>query len=260
MVNKAALSVLGVIVLVSMGVGILIGMQLGGPVGDQGNSSGNGGPTPIPDDNTPTPVPTANPGSSAPNGPVQTRTPESTVPADEFDAEAIEKEMERLINENRQSRGYEPLDTSGLLAQRVEWMARNHSIAMAEDGRAIHKIDDQTSADRYREANLYDTCKFQPNDNGATISSDGTNFENIAKVYAGKPYSLINGVPKIQYSKDSENTYYLKNNTAVANRVVSTWFDNRFLDDKLLYKNANVVGVGVEVTDEGGVYATANVC
>ncbi|WP_136715402.1 CAP domain-containing protein [Halorientalis salina] len=256
MVNKTALAVLGVIVLVSMGVGILIGMQLGGPTNNQASDgggsgtnggNGNGGdngdsgsPTPIPGGETEVPTSTAGPSSpsvteSGTPEPGETRT---VVGFRRYDSDDIETEMERFINEYRQSRGLDPLSTTGLTAKRVDWMARNHSIAMAAEGKAIHKIDGQSSADRYREADLYGVCQFQKDGGGATISVDNAMFENVETVSA---------------------EYYL-NDTTIAREIVDQWTSNQYLRTRLTYENANQIGTGVEITDSGDVYATANVC
>ncbi|MFB6179699.1 MAG: CAP domain-containing protein [Halorientalis sp.] len=264
MVNKAAVAVLGVIVLVSMGVGILIGMQLGAPNGGQASDGGGGGPTPIPEQGgTPTPVPTAGPGNSSPTPQSQqddrSEQQGTTVDVHRFDADAIESKMEQRINEKRRAHGHPELDTTGLLAKRVKHMAENHSRAMVDEGKAIHKADGVSVAQRYRDAGIYGSCQFQPNDGGAAISPS-REFENIAKVYAGKPYVIINGVAQVRYSESSDNTYYHENDTAVANAIVDRWFNNRFLDDRLLYDNASSLGVGVEIADSGAVYATADVC
>ncbi|MFD1587566.1 CAP domain-containing protein [Halorientalis brevis] len=252
MVNKAALSVLGVIVLVSMGVGILIGMQLGGTAGTQtNNGGGGGGATPIPDGGTGTPVPTAGPGSS-PNGSSQNGGPagdqETTVSVREFEDDAIETEIGRLINEERESRGLDELEVTGKLSSEVTTMSRNHSKQMAEERKLSHTIEGQSSLQRYRQNDLYSTCIFLSNGGGHNIDADGNKLETIAYAKAGRTYEHNN-----QY-------YYHENNTAVASAVVDRWFENQFLRPRLLYENANAVGVGVEITESGDVYATANVC
>ena len=240
MANKAALGVLMVVVLVSMGIGILIGMQLGGPAAsDPADSADSGGPTPVPDGGEETTVPTSPSESttiaqSQGTGEAKTRT---TVGIRRFDEDDIESKMEQRINEKRRSQGLDQLDTSGLLATRVSQMARNHSEAMAEERRAIHKIDGQSTADRYRDADLYGACQFQKDGGGDTISPT-EKFENVETV----------------------NARYYMNDTAIANDIVDNWFDNQFLRDRLTYENANALGVGIEITNRGDVYATSNVC
>ena len=252
MVNKAALSVLGVIVLVSMGVGILIGMQLGGPTGTQttNNDGGDGGPTPIPDGGTVTPVPTANSDSS--NGGAQltgsSGQQETTVSVRRFDERAIEREIGQLINEERESRNLDTLEVSGKLSSEVTTMARNHSDQMAKERQLSHTIEGRSSLQRYRQADLYSTCIFLSNGGGHNIDADGNKLETIAYAKAGRTYEHNN------------QNYYHTNNTAIASAVVDRWFENQFLRPRLLYENANAVGVGVEITDSGDVYATANVC
>lgn len=263
MVNKAALSVLGVIVLVSMGVGILIGMQLGGPSNTQtgGNSSGGGGVTPIPTDSpaattgngTPTPLPTAtSPGGIPTDGSTTTteRPPQqrTTMLPRRFNEREIEQLIADQINAERQSSGKDTLATDGNLAERIRVMSRNHSVQMADAGRVSHLIDGVTSKDRYQRASLYDTCKFLSNSGNYIIDAEGNNFETVAMVKAGR-----------QYERNGETRYH-DEEADVADAIVEEWFSNQFLKPRLMYDNAETMAVGIEITQNGEVYATTNVC
>ncbi|MFB6143601.1 MAG: CAP domain-containing protein [Halorientalis sp.] len=241
MANNTALGVLGVIVLVAIGVGILVGMQLGGPVpgNETGTPTGGG---------TPTPFPTAGPGVG---GTVSLPEGQTTIPARQFDAAAIEAEIAQLINQERREQGLDPLVRTGQLSQRISDMARRHSVAMANAGLVRHRIDGVGSSDRYRRANLYDTCQFL-NDAGSYIIRPNyprpANLEVIATSVVGQPY-VENG--QRQFNEDAE---------AVARDIVTAWRTDPDSWERLAYANARNLGVGVEITDSGRVYATANVC
>jgi hypothetical protein len=259
MVNKAALAVLGVIVLVSMGVGVLIGMQLGasGGIADDGgdDDGASDGPTPIPTDTaTGTPIPTATPTATAiPPTEQATTTTENlaartTVPSRRFDRRDVEAEVRALINERRRSNGLEELTISGNTVDRLTTMARRHSDEMADAGRLAHTVDGNTSESRYQDAGLYDTCRFTDADGGYVISADDNSLESLGQTVAGRPY------------QDEGETWFNENETEVARALVDNWFDNPVYRDRLDYENARYVGVGVEITQDGTVYATANVC
>lgn len=265
MANKTALAVLGVIVLVSMGVGILIGMQLGGPAPAQANGSSNNGggggggaATPIPTDTpngtetSPTPIPTAGPGTPPLTTQVVTgsatiseRTP---ILPRRFSRVEIEREIERLINENRTSNGRDTLTVSGKTSDDVTAMARGHSDAMADVGKVSHYVKGNTSKDRYKQAGLFDTCQFLSNSETYIVDADGNNLETVGMVKVGR-----------EYERNGETRYHT-NETQVARALVDDWLSNQFLRPRLMYDNAEHLGVGVEITQNGDAYATTNVC
>lgn len=259
MVNKAALGVLGVIVLVSMGVGVLIGMQLDGSPGvGSGNGTANngGGPTPVPvtTGSTPTPIPTApTPSAGSPTDqPPQVTTEEfpdrTTVPSRRFDASEIARIAKQLINERRVEAGYTELSIRGQTVDRLDRMARGHSVHMADAGYLSHNIEGNSSEDRYRMANLYSTCQFASDTGSYLITAESNNLEVITRTYAGRAF------------QDDSQTKFSENERQVAQEIVQNWFDGMISRPRLVYENAERVGVGVEVTRDGTVYATANVC
>jgi hypothetical protein len=52
---------------------------------------------------------------------------------------------------------------------------------------------------------------------------------------------------------------FLATEDEVAQAIVTDWFSGTSRD-RLLYENANQIGVGIEVTQDGDVYATGNLC
>jgi len=261
MVNKAALGVLGVIVLVSMGIGVLIGMQLGGggAVGgsDGSTDDGESGPTPLPgDDSTPTPVPTTAATAATTTVGPPTEQPEqtetevaparTTVPARRFDEDEIAAEAKRFINQRRVQQGLSELTTSGQTVDQIDALAADHSIDMADEGVLSHNVNGNSSQDRYRAANLFDACQFPSNSDSYLITAEGNNLEAITRTVAGR--------------YDSGTGEFYENETAVAEAIVENWFDSMTAEPRLTYRNAERIGLGVEVTRDGTVYATADMC
>ncbi|MFB6165426.1 MAG: CAP domain-containing protein [Haloarculaceae archaeon] len=239
MVNKAALSVLGVIVLVSMGVGALIGMQLG-PTGGGG---GDGGPAA---GTTQTPVPTDGGGSASAT--TEPLAQQDTVPPRRFDTARIAADVKRLVNEHRSQQGLGQFQTDGTTVSRIDRMARKHSVAMADAGAVRFTINGTSSADRYRAADLYDTCRFTSNSGAGTIDATDNRLEVIGSTVAGRQYTE-NG--EVRMNRDDE---------AVAKAIVSNWYQSPVFRDRLGYEHAKSLGVGIEITDDGTVYVTGNLC
>ncbi|MFB6084576.1 MAG: CAP domain-containing protein [Halorientalis sp.] len=243
MVNKAALSVLGVIVLVSMGVGVLIGMQIGGGGAPAGASTPTGGDT----DGTP-----GGGGSDSsvrttiPAGGMETVQPpagEETIPARRFEAREIERRIEKLVNRRRTNRGLQELITEGQIASELDKMAHSHSVAMADEGRVHHTIDGNSSRDRYEAAGLFSTCQFESDPGTYVVDAMYNRLEVIGYTVAGRTYEGV----------------FLGNEKEVARAIVADWFSGESRH-RLLYQNANQLGVGIVVTQSGDVYATGNVC
>jgi hypothetical protein len=246
MVNKAAVAVLGVIVLVSMGIGILIGMQLEGPTGQAADSDTNdtgtasGGPTTVPTGDS-TPSTGEGPGTLPP----MERT---TMPARRFDDRKIEAEIASLVNQRRSERGLDTNDVTGNTADAVRRMARNHSVTMADGGALSHNAGGTSSEQRYRNAGLYEACKFESDPDTYIVDAQYARLEVIGRTYAGQSY------------QDDGMTAYNANETEVARAIVDEWFSTPQYESRLTYENSDQFGVGVEVTRDGLVYVTGNVC
>ena len=276
MVNKVAVILVGGIVLVAVVViGGVAALVLGG-----GGSAGDATATPV--DPTPLPSPgatatatqTSTPTatamatatrSSTPTPtvtatPAPTATPRPTVLPSDFDEEEIELLVAQRVNERRQAAGLDPLQLDGSLANEVSGMARDHSEAMAREGEATHVIDGNTSADRYRTYELYENCKWElpgeegfafPDANGLETDSEN-GFEAVADTTAGREY---------EYEVTGERRFNADERD-VAEAVVQQWWNTTLppYSGRLTLPNARYLGVGVEVTQFGEVYVTANLC
>jgi len=255
MVNKVALGILAVIVLTAMTVGGLVGLQLGGgslgeggpgatatptvtPAG--GGESPSSSPTPTA---TPTPTPTATPTATPTPTPEPTPTPVPTVSPSEFNETQIEQFVTAILNDEREERDRQPLDTYGPL----EEMARFHSENMADQGFVSHAAAGFTTAERYDRYELENRCKVTDDTN--TGVRDDEELETVAKTVAGQVYTDSEGNRRI--NRDEQD---------VAGTVLRKWFDENEQRRKLLLQNADEIGVGVVVDDDGDVWATVDLC
>ena len=255
MVNKVALGILAVIVLTAMTVGGLVGLQLGGgSLGEGGpgatatptvaaaggGESPSSSPTPTA---TPTPTPTATPTATPTPTPEPTPTPVPTVSPSEFNETQIEQFVTAILNDEREERDRQPLDTYGPL----EEMARFHSENMADQGFVSHAAAGFTTAERYDRYELENRCKVTDDTN--TGVRDDEELETVAKTVAGQVYTDSEGNHRI--NRDEQD---------VAGTVLRKWFDENEQRRKLLLQNADEIGVGVVVDDDGDVWATVDLC
>jgi hypothetical protein len=166
-----------------------------------------------------------------------------------FDVGEIESEIRRLVNEWREDRGLPAItraDTS--LVADLNTMARSHSVAMADAGKTVHTIDNRSSADRYREYEVYWECRFHRNEHEYIVTPDDNELEVLAKTYAGRTYTGVDG------------TDYNANETAVARDVVEAWTTREPFRQRLSYHNVTRLGVGIETTRDNEMYVTGNFC
>jgi hypothetical protein len=202
---------------------------------------------------SPTPTATATPPATA--GPTPTATPKPD-PSD-FNETNIETLIADEINDRRERQGLDRLSRSGSTVADLNEMARAHSTSMARRGNLTHVINGTTSADRYRQNDLYQVCKWKrpgedgfasPDNNGIEVSENG--FEMIGRTAAGRETEVVN------------DTRFIGTDEDAADAVVDQWFNTTYprYPERLTFVNASRVGVGVEVTQYGEVYATANLC
>jgi uncharacterized protein YkwD len=237
MASKALLVVLGLVVTVSMGVGVVIGMTIadGGP-GD--GTDATAGPTA-------TPVPTAGPGGGGGTDGGNAGNAVTPVPPSSYDRAQIEAAVVAAVNEYRRENGLSTLLTEGRTAERVQEMSRNHSMIMASVERVSHTIDGTDSEDRYRDAELFTACKFKSNSGKYIVDAQNNDLELVRKVPAGQV---------------TDGTVENRNEQQVAQAIVNQWMDEPFFAEKLSYENAERIAVGVLVTDDGEAFATLNIC
>jgi hypothetical protein len=250
MVNKAVVGVIGVILITTLGVGALVGLQGGGGPADDAspNTNGNGnGQGPGTDTNSTSANETVSNGTATPVADEE-RTP---IPGRQFTEQDIATNLTERINAWRVAEGMDRLETDGTTPDRLREMAMGHSVAMANEGELTHAIGNLTSSDRYRENDLYDTCMYKPPHKDTVWAPDNpyeNKFEAIAGSVAGGTYEVGN------------ETRFNEDETAVAGALLEQYQSSNASSDVILARGLERIGVGVEVTRDGAVYSTVNVC
>jgi uncharacterized protein YkwD len=267
MVNKVAVALVGGFILVGvLVIGGVFALLLGG-----GGSAGEATPTFVDETPLPSPTPTAaatgtatvTPTATSTRSVTRTQTPTETarptVPASDFDERTVEHRIAVRINERRRAADLDPLELDGSLVGEVSEMARDHSEAMATAGEVTHGIDGNNSADRYRQAELYENCKWvKPGEEGFAVAdangleTSENGFEAVAGTVAGRVYD----------AEFTDASRFNADESDVAEAVVQTWWHTTVppYSQRLTLPNARYLGVGVEITQDGQVYATANLC
>ena len=244
MVNKTAVGLLAVVVFASLGVGILVGMQLGGGVDSPTTATS-------PSDRSTATSTVDGPGQDE-TGATATATENPTerhtsIPARQFDETKVASAVAAYVNEERQKRNLTTFITGDATAKDVSKMASDHSVAMADYGSAAHEVDGVSTRERYKDDGLFDRCKFKSPE-GSYISQPDEEFELIATTYAGTSY------------EDDGSKRFNGDEQAVARAIVDDWLQNSTYTERLLIRGPTRMGVGVEVTSTGKVFATVDVC
>ncbi|MDS0281524.1 CAP domain-containing protein [Haloarcula onubensis] len=248
MVNKAFLSLAAVVLFAVFGTGVFVGMQVGGAA-PGATDAGPQADTPDGTDSSATPTPAAEPAATPTPSEGDDEEPAADrerIPPREFNERNVSAAIVADVNDAREAEGLEPLSTTGTTTENLRAMAAGHSDAMAEAGLVRHTIDGVTSADRYRQYDLYSTCQFQVESYIEDAENDA--LEAVGRTYAGQEYP------------DDGTQRFNANDTAVAAALTDDWLSTGLFRERLFYGNADRIGVGVTVTSTGAVYATANVC
>jgi len=211
-------------------------------------------PTPTP---SPTPVPTPTPTSTMIPTPTPTVTPTPTPTARptrtpklirRFDEREIRAELVKRLNDWRAQRDLPPYLDNQTMSKKLHWMAKNHSIDMADFGEVTFYIDNKSSADRYRQHGLFYGCSFQTEDKREYVTPRYNQLELIGMTYAGKTYQ-----------EDGE-TRYNADESQIAQAIFEDWISRLPFRQKLSHVNTNRIGIGVELTQKNAVYVTADLC
>ena len=220
MVNKVALGLLIAVVGGGIAAGTYVGFQYAG--------SADGGIGPSAGSTTASPAATQTP------SPTPTPTPTATpMPGASIDRADVERAVVDRINAERRDRGNAELDRLDELRE----MARFHSDNMAEQGFPSHAAGGYSTGDRYERFGLADRCRF-PDDTGT-----GTREDEAIEVYG-----------RVTAGPDGTTAEQL------AATAVAEWFDDSESETILTYENANQLGVGATIADDGRVYLTVDLC
>jgi len=255
MVNKAIVGILVIIVLTSLGVGVLIGTQIAGngttqqdtpaDASDGGSetiqtatASQSSTATAAANTSTATATATATPtATTATATPTTTATP-TPAPAETFDPATVEQEMLTAINDERASRGLYEFTTIGTTFEEVRQMVRIHSRGMADEHRASFVVNGNDTEGRYRGAELFNRCSYQDPDGGQIVDPDTNAFQAVGSVELSE--------------YESED--------AVAQAIVDEWFSSSTYKRPLVNDGAERIAVGVTFGDDGEAYAAAAIC
>lgn len=243
MASKFMAGLLAAIVVASLGTGILIGMQVGGNTDT---------PTTSPATDTETAVDAADETATTTSGEIASPTESpterrTTIPARQFDEQEIAAHVIEYVNEERLDQNRSEFETDDKTATRVSVMAANHSGAMADAGTVAHEIDGVSTTARYKNDELFERCKFKSPE-GSYISQPDEEFELVGTTSAGS-----------HYQNDGEEQFN-GDERAVARALVDSWNESSIYRDRLLVKGPTRMGVGIEVTADGTVFATVDLC
>jgi len=114
-------------------------------------------------------------------------------------------------------------------------MARYHSGNMADQGYPAHAAQGFNTQERYERFGLAQRCRL-PDPTESSIRT-GQELETIERVRPG--------------TTDEGD---------IGRRIVENWIDDDDDRRKLRYDATELTGIGVEVTEDGSVYATMNLC
>ena len=257
MVKKGLLAIAAVVLLVVLGTGVLIGAQFSGGTADmptqttdsQSDDGGGGSTATATAGNGTTPVPTSEPSGTTTPTPTETApSQQESIPAREFNEQNVSNYVRQFLNEEREAAGVPPFESGLQTEADLNEMAKGHSEQMASEGKAIHKIDGVSSEDRYENSGLYDRCTFKSAEGDYIEQPDRNRFEAVEKTVAGQTYE-----------EDGEQRFHATDKE-VARKIVDDWMAWPDYRERLTLRNANIVGIGVEITDTGNVYVTANIC
>lgn len=253
MVNKAALGVIGVIVIVTVGGGLVLGTMLDG--GGDDNEGGAEGPTA---DETATPTPNDAGGSvneSTPEPVDDRRTP--MLPR-RFSAEAIEENVTRYLNRARtnetapraedENETLEPIRTDGPTATTLKEMARVHSRSMADAGQTGHAVGATNTSERYLEYDVAESCKYTVNGTQVYHPADHDKFEVLDAGTIGN------------FDLGGDEEPYVENESFAAKLIVEDMLDDWSKQRRLFSEHIEFMGVGAEIAGENTVYTTVNLC
>jgi len=120
---------------------------------------------------------------------------------------------------------------------------------MAAERRATFAINGYANASqRYKGAGLFERCKYSDAERNFIVEPKN-DFQAVSgKIEAGREYP------------DGGQTRFNANESAVAQAIVDDWFASSTYQRPLLTEETELIAVGVTLTDEGEVYASAAIC
>jgi len=225
---KAALGVIAVFILIGS-TGLLLGGTSGGPWAEPAE-------TPPEETESTTQSGTVTPSVTT----TEVRKTKSELTEQKLNVENIESLIEKNVNNHRSS--VTTLSTDTNRAAELDQLSKSHSKDMVQSRTLAHNVTSGDSEARYRSTGLYQECQFVGQ--GSVINAKNNRLEAIARAnldeYRGETV------------EDSEQN--------IAEGIVQDWFNNTTYRERLRREGAEDLGVGVEISENGRVYATAAVC
>lgn len=154
---------------------------------------------------------------------------------------AVRAEFRRILNEERLSRGLQPLSPRNELQE----MGQSHAETMAEHDYLGHETPNGTTiADRYRSRGLLPECRLPIA--GSPKHYEGA--ENAAQTWVNKPLNVDDGPDEIETSEQ------------LARSLFEQWMHSPEHKRVMVLASADEMGLGVKIRDEGKVYAALEFC
>lgn len=147
-----------------------------------------------------------------------------------------------LLNEERQSRGLQPLSRSQVLTE----MGRNHSRDMAEHSYLGH-VDSQgrTIQDRYAARGLLPECRLP--------------IENSDRYYSGAENAVYIPVDTEVIVGWQEGAYYVENEQELARAIFEEWMHSPPHRRAMLVESADEASLGLYITEKRA-YGSLELC
>ncbi|SDG38730.1 CAP domain-containing protein [Halorientalis regularis] len=240
--DKGPTVILGVIIAIVLTAAIAVGVYTTF-VPTKGSSNGPTSPTPTEDSvsaSTPTPIPEQVPTRSTPEA--NSESTPSIAPE-----EKIRNAISNSINNYRSKNGLPKITMESYLSSRLTEMANIHSKRMMEEQSVGHRIQGNTTENRYTAYGLNNRCSFPSNSGYSTIDTVGGSTELISRPIAPAVY-------------ENEEGGYAGNSTRVAHNAMEDWKSDNLQRRKLEFSNADQAGIGVSISKRGGVYITVALC
>lgn len=159
-----------------------------------------------------------------------------------FNRTEVERHFIRLLSEERQDRGLNPVTHREILSD----MGENHSRVMAEMGEIGHvEPDGDTIKDRYQQQGLLPECRLP------IANSDRyyPGAENAASTWVRRDIELGNG-----------SIVYINSESELAQRLFEQWMGSTPHREAMLVSSADEVGLGLHITTNNKVYASLELC
>jgi len=178
---------------------------------------------------TPTATATATPTAAAPSGNA------------EYNRTEVERMFIVMLNEERQSRGLQPVTQRDELTE----MGVAHSQSMAENDYIGHEEPDgSTIEDRYRERGLLPECRLPVE--GSQEYYPGA--ENANAVHIGSYETTYNEFVTIQSEQE------------IARVLFEEWMHSPGHRKAMLVSSADEAGLGIWINEKGVVYSSLELC